>query len=212
MVVGTKEPTTYHAQRMSDMHTYDGRCYFITILSNMHVKKNLNEAMSLTVTDGVTVNVLPNEAHEYLMTTKEVARGYDVTEYNIRVHKMQHSNELIEGKHYVTAVSIPNGELPSALKTAHNAVLWTKRGIVRLGFFIRSERARLFRDWAEELILSVSENLTVNKALPARRNHNRLTSDRLIRLLSLTNLIEDSELRKAISNELTGKEAQHGNL
>ena len=70
----------------------------------------------------------------------------------IRHNKMSLGNELIEGKHYVVAVSIPNSELPAQLRCAKNAILWTKRGIVRLGFAMRSERAKLFRDWAEELI------------------------------------------------------------
>jgi uncharacterized beta-barrel protein YwiB (DUF1934 family) len=92
------------------------------------------------------------------MTTKEVANGYGVTEYAIRQNKVSLDSELIAGKHFVMAVRIPHGELPSALKTAHNAVLWTKRGVVRLGFAMRSDRARLFRDWAEELVINKLES------------------------------------------------------
>ena len=168
-------------------------------------KNEAGNLLPMVVTEGVTVNVLPNEVHEFLMTGKEVAHGYGVTDYNIRQHKLQRPDELIEGKHFVIAVSITNGgNIP------HNAVLWTKRGIVRLGFFIKSERAKLFRDWAEELIIQVDQERDLfgvvksTKALPAKRNHNRLTSERLIRLLQLTHRIDNSELRNEIVNELMG--------
>ena len=184
-----------------------------------HKKNEAGNLLPMTVCEGITVNVLPNVRHEYLMTTKEVANGYGVSDYNIRVHKLQHSDELIEGKHFVMAVSITNGELPSALKTAHNAILWTKRGIVRLGFFIKSERAKMFRDWAEELIIKIDEQkdlfgntVPVKRALPPKRNHNRLTSERLIRLLTLANHIQESDLRNAIVSELTGNGGDYGTV
>jgi predicted transcriptional regulator len=161
-----------------------------------------NTQMNLTVIDGLQVAVLPNTDHEFLMTTKEVALGYGVTDYNIRQHKLQHQTELIEGKHFVIAVSIPNGgNIP------HNAVLWTKRGIVRLGFFIKSERAKLFRDWAEELIISVT-----NEQLPTKRNHNRLTAERLVSIMADVCRIEDKELRMSITSKLLGKEVHHGTI
>lgn len=190
---------------MCGVHTYGGHCYFITILIVMNSQKNeAGNLLPMNVVDGLTVKILPSEQYEFLMTTKEVAHGYGVSPYSIRSTSSRNSSELIEGKHFVKGVAICN--------TQPHQVFWTKRGIVRLGFFIKSEQAKLFRDWAEELILNVSENLTANKQLPIKRKHNRLTSERLIRLLALTNRIEDAELRNAISSELMGKEVSNGNL
>lgn len=115
-----------------------------------------NSRLSLQVMDNLTVQVLPNTEHEFLMTTHEVAEGYGVSEYAIRVTKMRNA-ELIEGTHFVTAVTICNGKTRNALKIPHNTTLWTKRGVVRLGFFITSSRAKLFRDWAEDLIIKLDE-------------------------------------------------------
>ncbi|AZI55695.1 hypothetical protein EIB75_10720 [Epilithonimonas vandammei] len=160
--------------------------------------------MNLKVSEELSVNVLPNSDFEFLMTSKEVAHGYGVTDYNIRQHKLQHSDEFIEGKHYVIAVSITNGKS----KIPHNAVLWTKRGIVRLGFFIKSERAKLFRDWAEDVIINVLENgdnfLQPVPVLPApkKRNHNRLTQERMIGILADVAKIEDSALRLSLISKL----------
>lgn len=172
------------------------------------MEKN-NEAgnlLPMTVTEGVTVNILPNSNHEFLMTSKEVGHGYGVTDYSIRVIKLRHSDELIEGKHFVTAVTICNSDLPKQLRCAHNAILWTKRGIVRLGFFIKSERAKLFRDWAEELVIERTSQPTLfdvpARALPPARKHNRLTSERLLSIMADVARIDDREVRLSIANKL----------
>lgn len=178
---------------------------------------NKNEAgnlLPMTVMDGVTVNVLPDSEHEFLISTKDVAVGYGVTPYNIRRHKLEHSYELIEGRHFISNVSIPHVASPGSSK----GVFWTKRGIVRLGFFIKSERAKLFRDWAEELVIKVDEQRslfenvpTIAKRIKRKRNINRLDRDRLIRLLALVSRVEDNDLRIAITNELTGG-LSYGNI
>ena len=91
-------------------------------------------------------------------------------------------------------------------------VLWTKRGIVRLGFFIKSERARMFRDWAEDLVINKVEEaqhiVKQSKQLalwpePQKRNHNRLTKERLVDILADVARIEDKELRISLVNKLT---------
>lgn len=162
--------------------------------------------LPMTVMEGVTVNVLSNEQHEYLMSNSEVASGYGVTEYAIRKNKLMLIDELVEGKHFVKGVTISNTPTKQP-----NQVWWTKRGVIRLGFTMRTERARLFRDWAEELIIKV-DNLVcsmpvvaVAKELPKKRClMNRIDRNRMVRLLAMTAKIEDSVLRNEIVNELMG--------
>ena len=91
-----------------------------------------------------------------------------------------------------------------------NSIMWTKAGVVRLGFFIKSERAKLFRDWAENLILKIDEQkdllgvpAPVNR-LPKKRKHNRLTSSRINRILTIICQIDDRELRLKLTNEIMG--------
>ena len=171
----------------------------------MNVEKNETKAMSLIVTEGLTVTILPDSNHEFLMDMKQAANGYGTSEYAIRQTKIRNQSELIEGKHFISAVTIRHSE-PNA---PYNKVYWTKRGIVRLGFFIKSERAKLFRDWAEELVIEKVEQHRQQtlfdvpaKALPARRNHNRLTTDRLLSIMADVCQIEDKALRLSISNKL----------
>lgn len=163
--------------------------------------------MPLKVTDEVTVKIIPDENHEFLMSMKEVAIGYGTSEYSIRQAKSRNSSELIHGKHFVSAVTICHGEP----KAPHNKIYWTKRGIVRLGFFIKSRQARLFRDWAEELVISKLEagrQTTLlpqeQKALPRPRRHNRLTPERLVSIMADVAAIDNREVRMSITNKLMG--------
>lgn len=99
----------------------------------------------LRVEDEAVV-VTPHAEHEFVVASKDVARGYGVSDSSIREHKRAHADELTEGKHWVVRIS-------DTLGGRQETTLWTKRGIIRLGFFIRSERAKLFRDAAEDLVL-----------------------------------------------------------
>ncbi len=100
--------------------------------------------------DGDEVVVRLSAEHEFCLNSQEVAFGYGVSTENIRQHKANHGDELVEGKHWVVSIS-------NTLGGKQESTLWTKRGIIRLGFFIRSERAKKFRDAAEDLILGVTE-------------------------------------------------------
>ncbi|MBE9468992.1 MAG: hypothetical protein IMY72_11835 [Bacteroidetes bacterium] len=127
----------------------------------MSYKKNENQAISLSVNENLQVTVIPNEEFEFLMPTKDVTLGYGVSNSVIRVTKHRYSDELLEGKHFISAVTICNSEP----KAPHNKVYWTKRGIIRLGFFIKSERAKLFRDWAEDLVINKIDKIENNQLL-----------------------------------------------
>lgn len=94
--------------------------------------------------------------------------------------------------------------------------MWTKRGIVRLGFFIKSERAKMFRDWAEDLVINkIDEAYQVQAQVqqlslfpePVKRNHNRLTKERLIDILSDVAKIEDKDIRLSLIDKLTNIKA-----
>lgn len=96
------------------------------------------------------VILTPDPAHEFTATTEQVALGYGVSPSTIRDHKANRPEELVEGKHWVVGVI-------DTLGGRQQVTFWTKRGIVRLGFFIRSARARMFRDMAEDLVIGVMQ-------------------------------------------------------
>lgn len=101
--------------------------------------------------DGIVIPVRIDSDHEYTLTTAEVAEGYGVAPANIRKTLERHGDELLQGKHWgVTICHTLGGD--------QRMTYWTKRGIIRLGFFIRSERAKRFRDLAEDLIIRTMED------------------------------------------------------
>lgn len=175
-------------------------------VSNQSQAQAINEQKQLTlcVTEALSVHVMPDKNHEFLMTNKQVARGYGASEYSIRMAMSRNSSELLEGKHFIKGVTICH-----TLSNAQpHQVFWTKRGIVRLGFFIKSERSKLFRDWAEDLVLNKIEQGVLFATPPQvqigteKRKHNRLTPDRLLSIMGDVVKIEDSVLRSAISSKL----------
>lgn len=164
--------------------------------------QNNQQALNLQVTEGLTVAVLQDSNHEFLMTTEDVAFGYGVAPNSIRSHKSRNKEELIENVHFIS-VAICDTPLKSP------RTLWTKAGVIRLGMFLKSERAKVFRDWAEKVILSVTAPAVKLPEAP-KRKHNRLSEARLIDILVDVAQIEDDELRVRIVNKLTGKEAYNG--
>jgi len=167
--------------------------------------------MSLAVTGDLTVTVITNPNHEFLMTTKQVAVGYGVSERNIRKHIALHPEDLVEGKHYFSGVNVPHMGDGTISSGASISTLWTKRGIVRLGFFIKSQRAGMFRDWAEDLVIRAMEPRQKDlfgdpvHQLPAKRRHNRLSPIRLVDILADVALIPDQVLRERLVSKIMWK-------
>lgn len=106
--------------------------------------------MQITVKN-TPLHLIENQDHEFLISNKEVALGYGTNIQNLSHVKKNNSDELIENKHWIRL----------EVKTAggkQKVIHWTKRGIVRLGNFIKSEKARKFRDWAEDYIVNPHAN------------------------------------------------------
>lgn len=159
--------------------------------------KPKGEAITLVVTEELAVTVLRQPEHQWLMSTEDVARGYGVSRRTVSSHQSNHSDELKEGVHFVKG-----GETFATLPNAQpHQVFWTKAGVIRLGFFIKSERARMFRDWAEQVVLAVTAP-KVNLPQARRRAHNRLSKDRLVEILALVAQVEDNEVRRALVAKL----------
>lgn len=59
------------------------------------------ELIRVEISDELVVEVQPNVEHEWLLSTADVAEGYGLTPEAVRKAKSRHSDELIEGKHYL---------------------------------------------------------------------------------------------------------------
>ena len=163
------------------------------------------EKIVMKLTDGLQVSIMPNVNHEFLMTTKDVAMGYDISEATLRSHKHNYKSDLKEGKHFVKIIENTCVDNINAGRLSNTYILWTKAGVVRLAMFIRSERAILFRDWIEQIVLNYIEHKLPELPETPKRKHNRLTQDRLLDIMSDVCLIQDEVLRIRIRNKLVGK-------
>ena len=95
----------------------------------------------------VKINVVAHES-TFLVSNKEVALAFGVGEDAIYKHK-QRSNEFTESKHFTLVDNLSNGQ---------KQTMWTKRGIIRLGFKLRETPQTIsFRDWAEDFIINGEE-------------------------------------------------------
>lgn len=72
-------------------------------------------------------------------TTEYVAERYGTSVTNIKDHKREHADEIVEGIHFVVVKNDRNRPV----------IKWTLRGIIKLGMFIRSNESKAFRIWAE---------------------------------------------------------------
>lgn len=81
------------------------------ILHNMETEKRIKQ---FTVAENLVVKVEPSKEHEFLMTTEEVANGYGVSGGTVRKHRLEHNEELIEGKHFIL---VENTEMNGATKS-----------------------------------------------------------------------------------------------
>jgi hypothetical protein len=132
--------------------------------------------------EGDIISIRPDPEHEYVLETRLVAIGYGISETAIRKHKAEHADELSEGKHWFR-VTDSNTNKPVRERT-----YWTKRGIIRLGFFIKSERAKKFRDAAEDLIVRPPEQLLPLSIADVRLNQiERTVTELAARLEALAN-------------------------
>jgi hypothetical protein len=133
----------------------------------METLNTIKKSFTLDAELSPSIEIIYDPKFEFLLSSKDVALGYGVSKEVIRMCKTRNLSEFQEGVHYLevgTICSHLSNEVDGT--SAHlwkglqpHAILWTKAGVIRLGFFIKSGRAKLFRDWAEQLILGETEGV-----------------------------------------------------
>lgn len=149
----------------------------------------------LSVTPKLSIEVTPNNQYVFLMATAEVAKAYGISEATVRSHKFTHRDELVENTHFTSVDNTNAGR--KVVQT-----LWTKEGVIKLGFFIRSKRAVEFREWATTVI---AETLKRQEPTPRpkqikfsqekKANHKRLTAEMQLEMALDFAEVEPKELR-----------------
>ena len=157
--------------------------------------------------EGKALQLRKDRKHDWTMPTKDVAAGYGVSEDVIRKHKERHEDELIEGKHWLPSVTKSH-----AGNMQIKSTIWTKRGVMRLGFFIKSEPAKKFRDWAEEFILSGGATCTKRATLPnlgqMKEMHAKYSPTICLTIIGKSLNMSDDEIERMIAEDDAHKETK----
>lgn len=89
--------------------------------------------------------------------------------------------------------------------------LVNESGLYNLIFQSRKPAAKLFRKWVTSEVLPAIRKtgkfelkVTEPRALPSKRNHNRITKERMVSILSDVCRIDNSELRMSLTAKLMG--------
>jgi hypothetical protein len=157
-----------------------------------------NVPIKINVLPDLELNVFEDEKHEILLSTKEVAAGYGISESTIRNHKLNNKQELLPNVHFL------DGSFFDGIQN-RKTIFWTKAGVIRLGFFIKSERAIGFRNAIENLVLRHSVEIVMPKVSLVKvekRKHNRLTATRLLDIMTDIALIDDKALRISLMQKI----------
>ena len=91
--------------------------------------------MQLTTFSDTDLTIISDTQHTFLIPNKDVALGYGTSIQSLSQAKANNQNELIEGKHWVRLEVQTKG---GKQKVIH----WTKKGIVRLGFFYQITKSQ----------------------------------------------------------------------
>ena len=131
-------------------------------------------------------------------TSEYVSKRYGVSEATIRSHKKLHADEIVEGIHFITEQN----------KFGVNEIKWTLRGIIKLGMFIRSEKAKGFRLWAEqELEKAILKQV---RAFAEAREHNLRLVDEISNLRAVQ--ISQGRHNQNVINGYKSQISQHNAL
>jgi hypothetical protein len=77
--------------------------------------------------------------------------------------KQRNADEFEEGKHFI---SVTNRDGNPRAGIPHQTTMWTKIGVVMLGFFIKSPQAVEFRRWASRYIVDGAKEEPQTPKLP----------------------------------------------
>jgi prophage antirepressor-like protein len=143
------------------------------------------------------IEIIQSEKYEILISTADIAKSFGISDVTIRGHKANHKDELIDNIHFTTGLYIP-GQFGSY---APNTTFWTRQGIIKLSFYIKSDKAKKFRKWVEDLATNKPEDSSI--ILKMQKN--------LVAIYQDIIQIKDHDLRMSLSSKLMSLASQNQN-
>ncbi len=97
--------------------------------------------------NNLELHPLLDTKHEWFLSVSEVAQAFKVDINTILEIAASKESALIKGRHYQSE------EILSAGIRSSEVLLWSKKGILRLAYYLKSDAALEFLDFAEDLDL-----------------------------------------------------------
>jgi len=103
----------------------------------------------------IELHLLVDDKYQWLITLKELSLAFDVGLNVIIEIQSEHDSDLIEGKHFIFD-SIGSEYWNDSTKR----LLWTKKGVMRLAFWLNNKRVIEAIDFFEELQFNIVKKET----------------------------------------------------
>ena len=132
------------------------------------------------------LELIIDKQYEWLIDSKLLAAGYNVSLDAIQNSFKRNKDEFEENKHYIRTNRISD-KMSDTTNSTKAKYLWTKRGVIIFGFLLKSDKAKQFRKFAEDLIINKTEPLTDEQQVIAG-------------LLAAQNIIEKQKLALESAN------------
>ncbi len=90
--------------------------------------------------------------HDWLLSQNETCEAFSIDNAAIERLMEAHTETLSENRHYLTSTLVSGGSTTSPI------MFWTKKGIIRLAYYLKSDDALAFLDFAEDLDLTSDQS------------------------------------------------------
>lgn len=181
-----------YALRMCVSHTYGGVLFYHKSY-NMTDNK-ISKAISLNVTDSLSVTIFPNSDYGFLITSAELAKAYGRNVTKIYDAFTRAGSRIKKGIHYIDH----DHAFMYGIKIGTKSKLFTKKG-----FFVFCDYLKVGNI---DAILALKEkDIDINVLIDKSKNsYVVLSKEQLVDILSDVVKIEDLSLRLSITNKLNG--------
>lgn len=88
---------------------------------------------------------IQHDRHGWLLTQKETCEAFAIDDATLDTLLSSHADSLLEDRHFLKT-SITSAEMATSKIT-----FWTKKGVIRLAYYLKSEASLDFLDLAEDL-------------------------------------------------------------
>jgi len=105
----------------------------------------LERYVTLVEYNGLELHPVADKKHNWLLSVHETCEAFGIDRASIDALRQSHAETLSEGRHFLYTTISSGGVSTSKI------MFWTKKGIIRLAYYLKTDAALAFLDFAEDL-------------------------------------------------------------